>query len=70
MKIYKDLLIIGAISLILSITGFILDLNERVPDITTNIFETAMMAGVIFVIISVFYFPIKLITYKLQKQAS
>ena len=36
---------IGVLSLLLSMTGFILDLNERVPDIKTNVFEIVMMTG-------------------------
>jgi hypothetical protein len=64
MSIKKDIIVIVAISLILSITGFVLDLNERVPDILTNIFEILMMAGFILVAISIFYFPIKLLLNK------
>ena len=70
MKHKKDILVIVAISVILSITGFILDLNERVQDIKTNIFEIFMMTGVIFGIIAIFYFPIKIIISKFSKQTS
>ncbi len=70
MKNNKDILVIVAVSVILSITGFILDLNERVPDIKTNIFEIIMMAGVMFGIISIFYFPIKFIVNKFRRQTS
>jgi hypothetical protein len=67
MKNYKDLLLIVAISVILSITGFILDLNERVPDIRTNIFEIIMMAGFAFGVIIFFYFPIKFLLSKSRR---
>jgi hypothetical protein len=66
----KDFIVIGVISLALSIVGFILDLNERVPDIKTNIFETLMMAGFIYGFISIVYFPVKLMTNKSKKQRS
>jgi hypothetical protein len=62
----KDFFRIGILSLLLSITGFILDLNERVPDIKTNVFEVVMMTSICYGIISVFYFPMKLISNKLR----
>jgi hypothetical protein len=67
MKIKKHLLVILTIAFTLSITGFIIDLNERVQDINTNIFEIMMMTGVIFVLISVFYFPLKFIVISVRK---
>ena len=63
----KDLIRIGILSLLLSMTGFILDLNERVPDIKTNVFEIVMMTGLCYGIISIFYFPISLLIHKLAK---
>ena len=66
----KDFFRIGILSLLLSITGFILDLNERVPDIKTNVFEVLMMTAVCYGIISIFYFPISLLIHKLVKQKS
>ena len=70
MTLKKDFIIIGIISILLAVTGFILDLNERVPDITTNIFETLMMAVLIYAGVSIFYFPIKLLTSNSDKQKS
>lgn len=64
----KDFIVIGIVSILLSVTGFILDLNERVPDIKTNVFEIFMMTGIIYGIISIFYFPIKLLIIKLGKR--
>jgi hypothetical protein len=66
----KDFILIGIVSMLLSVTGFFLDLNELVPDIRTNIFEILMMASLIYCAISIFYFPIKLLTNKLSKQKS
>jgi len=66
----KDFILIGIISILLSVTGFFLDLNELVPDIRTNIFEILMMAVLIYCAISIIYFPTKLLTNKLSKQKS
>ena len=63
----KDFIRIGILSLLLSMTGFVLDLNERVPDIKTNVFEIVMMTGLCYGIISVFYFPISLLIHKKAK---
>ena len=63
----KDFIRIGVLSLLLSMTGFLLDLEERVPDIKTNVFEIVMMTGLCYGIISVFYFPISLLLYKKAK---
>lgn len=63
----KDFFRIGILSLFLSITGFILDMNERVPDIKTNVFEVLMMTGLSYGVISIFYFPINLLIQKLAK---
>jgi hypothetical protein len=63
----KDFIRIGILSLLLSMTGFILDLDERVPDVNTNVFEIAMMTVLCFGIISVFYFPIRVLIHKLAK---
>ena len=58
---------IGVLSFLLSLTGFVLDLNERVPDIKTNVFEIVMMTGLCYGIISFFYFPFSLLIHKLTK---
>jgi len=63
----KDFIRIGVLSFLLSMTGFILDLNERVPDIKTNVFEIVMMTGLCYGIISVFYFPISFLIHKKAK---
>jgi hypothetical protein len=63
----KDFIRIGVLSLLLSMTGFILDLDERVPDIKTNVFEIVMMTGLCYGIISVFYFPFSFLLYKKAK---
>ena len=48
--------------------GFVLDLDERVQDVKTNVFEIAMMTALCFGIISVFYFPIRVLIHKLAKK--
>ena len=58
---------IGVLSFLLSLTGFVLDLNERVPDIKTNVFEIVMMTGLCYGIISILNFPISLLIHKLAK---
>ena len=63
----KDFIRIGILSLLLSMTGFILDLEERVPDVKTNVFEIVMMTGLCYGIISVFYFPISFLIHKKAK---
>ena len=63
----KDLIRIGILSLLMSMTGFILDQDERVLDVKTNVFEVVMMTGLCYGIISIFYFPISLLIHKLAK---
>lgn len=63
----KDILIIGIISILLTVIGFILDLNERIPNILLNIYEMLIMSAIIFIMISIIYFPVKLIIYKFIK---
>ena len=63
----KDILIIGIISILLTVIGFILDLNERIPNILLNIYEMLIMSAIIFIMISIIYFPVKLIIYKFRK---
>jgi hypothetical protein len=63
----KDFIRIGILSFLLSMTGFVLDLDERVPDIKTNVFEVLMMTGLFYGIISILYFPISLLIHKLAK---
>jgi hypothetical protein len=63
----KDFISIGILSSLLSMTGFILDLDERVPEIKTNVFEIIMMTGLCYGIISIFYFPISLMLHKKAK---
>ena len=63
----KDIIIIGIISILLTVIGFILDLNERIPNILLNIYEMLIMSAIIFIMISIIYFPVKLIIYKFIK---
>ena len=63
----KDLIRIGILSLLMSMTGFILDQDERVLDVKTNVFEIVIMTGLCYGIISVIYFPISLMIHKKAK---
>ncbi len=63
----KDLIRIGILSLLMSMTGFILDQDERVLDVKTNVFEIVIMTGLCYGIISVIYFPISLMLHKKAK---
>lgn len=63
----KDIIIIGIISILLTVIGFILDLNERIPNILLNIYEVLFMSAIIFIMISIIYLPVKLIIYKFIK---
>lgn len=63
----KDFIAIGVASFLLSGTGFILDLNERIPDIKTNVFEILMMTGLTYCVFSIIYFPFKTLTNKSGK---
>jgi hypothetical protein len=62
-----DFIIIGIISILLTVIGFILDLNERIPNILLNTYEVLFMSAIIFIMISIIYFPVKLIIYKFIK---
>jgi len=62
-----DFIIIGIISILLTVIGFILDLNERIPNILLNTYEVLFMSAIIFIMISIIYLPVKLIIYKFIK---
>jgi hypothetical protein len=62
-----DFITIGIISILLTVIGFILDLNERIPNILLNTYEVLFMSAIIFIMISIIYFPVKLIIYKFIK---
>lgn len=51
----RNLRIMFITAFALSILGFILDLNERVPDIWVNIMDVVMMTFVLFIIIGFLY---------------
>jgi hypothetical protein len=68
MKIKKEILIIISISFLLSIFGFILDLNERVQNIWINIYEIVMMTGIIFCALAIIFFSLKFMIILLRRQ--
>lgn len=66
MKNGKEILVIAVVSVILTTLGFILDLNERIPDTRTNVIDLLLMTALLFGVISVIYFPIKFLLSKLR----
>lgn len=53
-KILPRLLLI---SLLLSLLAFVLDLNERVPDLVTNLTEIGILTGLLFLTLSMLTLP-------------
>jgi hypothetical protein len=68
MKIKKEILIIISISFLLSIFGFILDLNERVQNIWINIYEIGMMTVIIFCALATIFYSLKFMIILLRRQ--
>lgn len=64
----KEIISIAVISIAIAIIGFVMDLNERVPNIITNSMETLILSCLIFAVFAMFYFPIKFVVFKLRKQ--
>lgn len=64
----KELISIAVISIAIAVIGFVLDVNERVPNILTNIMETLILSCLVFAVVTMVYIPIKLIVFKLRKQ--
>lgn len=54
----KQLLAILSLSILLSVTGYILDYKERVDDVLLNVFEITMMSILIFAVMTALYFAI------------
>ncbi len=61
----RNIIIVASIAIALSIIGFILDLNERVPSILQNIIDISIMAAVFFSIGMIIYSMVA-ISYSLQ----
>lgn len=53
-KILPRLLLI---SFLLSLLAFVLDLNERVPDLVTNLTEIGILTGLLFLTLSMLTLP-------------
>lgn len=51
----RNIIIVASVALGMSIVGFILDLNERVPSILQNIIDISIMAAVFFSIGMIIY---------------
>lgn len=65
----RNIIIVASVALALSIFGFILDLNERVPSILQNIIDVVMMAAIFFSIGMMIYsiIALSLNKFKLSK---
>ncbi len=62
MKHAKSFLLILIFSAIISISGFIIDLDERYPDILVNIKDVLVMTALIFSAFSILYLVYLLFT--------
>jgi hypothetical protein len=51
----RKIFILGVLACALSMIGFFVDDDVRVPNIATNIFEIVMMAGILFLLLAVVY---------------
>jgi hypothetical protein len=51
----RKIFILGVLACALSMIGFFVDDDVRVPNIATNIFEIVMVAGVLFILLAVVY---------------
>lgn len=63
----KTLLPIAVIAIVLSIVGFIADLNERVDNVAINIMEIFSMAFILFFILNVMVFIVRFIIRRLRE---
>ena len=66
MNYRKNIVIILALSIIISFIGFFIDSDVRETSLSVNILEISMMSVIIAVIQSIIYFPINLFIQKLK----
>ena len=57
----REIFILGLIACILSIIGFYVDDDVRVPNIATNIFEIVMVAGILFLLLVILLFVLMIL---------
>lgn len=55
------MLIIAVLSIAIALAGFVLDLNERIPDILTNITDVLMLSFAVFSVLFPVYLLIRYI---------
>jgi hypothetical protein len=67
MMIKREIFILGILASTLSIIGFYVDDDVRVPNIATNIFEIVMVAGILFLLLAVVYLLGKFIFNTIKK---
>jgi len=65
--IKRKIFILGVLACTLSIIGFFVDDDVRVPNIATNIFEIVMVAGILFILLAVAYLFGKFMLTTLKK---
>ena len=65
----KPFLVILIFSFIISVSGFIADLDERYPDIFVNIKDILVMTALIFGSLSILYLGFFLLVAMLSKKA-
>ena len=66
MNYRKNIVIILALSIIISLIGFFIDTDVRETSLSVNILEISMMSIIIAVILSIIYFPINFFIQKLK----
>ncbi|MEJ6736947.1 MAG: hypothetical protein QNK84_07905 [Flavobacteriales bacterium] len=66
MNYRKNIVIILALSIIISLIGFFIDTDVRETSLSVNVLEISMMSIIIAVILSIIYFPISFFVQKLK----
>lgn len=66
MNYRKNIVIILALSIIISFIGFFIDSDVRETSLSVNILEISMMSIIIAVILSIIYFPKNFFIQKLK----
>jgi hypothetical protein len=66
MNYRKNIVIILALSIIISLIGFFIDTDVRETSLSVNVLEISMMSIIIAVILSIIYCPISFFVQKLK----
>jgi hypothetical protein len=67
MNIKKNSIVLLIGSLLMSLIGFFMDTDPRESSLLISIFEILMLTIILFTILSVVYFPIRLLLNALKK---